>query len=54
MCSRKYVCEILHSPGPIDPYTPVKGLGALDRGSTCCGAGWICRIWIHRGFIVAG
>jgi hypothetical protein len=22
--------------------------------STCCGAGWICRILIHRAFIVVG
>jgi uncharacterized protein YjbI with pentapeptide repeats len=25
---------------------------AAWEGSTCCGGGWICRILVHRGFIV--
>jgi uncharacterized protein YjbI with pentapeptide repeats len=30
-----------------------QGLHAAWEGSTCCGAGWICKILIHRGFISA-
>src|SRR5215217_5693132 len=49
--SRKFVSSILHRSPLRAARRPSERLRSWSRGSTCCGAGWICRIFIHRGFI---